>query len=165
MQSAARGRQCQSLCGHDDNLHRFKFAHRKRMRNRSCSTYYTLLTRPLLIARQCFWWASLWKHYVDNVSNHHHVHIHNRFIILIDWLIERVAMLCVCVCVSRAYIRLSTSFAYACVMSNLVSRSIAFHRTWLVRLSTVQNAFTTHNSTGCRFVDSTPCRFAVNLML
>lgn len=101
MQSAARGRQCQSLCGHDDNLHRFKFAHRKRMRNRSCSTYYTLSTRPLLIARQCFWWASLWKHYVDNVSNHHHVYIHNRFIILIDWLIERVAMLCVCVCHAR----------------------------------------------------------------
>lgn len=29
-----------------------------------------------------------WKHYVHNVSNHHHVSLRNRFIILIDRLID-----------------------------------------------------------------------------
>lgn len=29
-----------------------------------------------------------WKHYVEDVSNHHHVQLYNRFIILSDWLIE-----------------------------------------------------------------------------
>lgn len=34
-----------------------------------------------------------WKHYVQNVSNHHHVSLRNRFIILIDWLIESLSLL------------------------------------------------------------------------
>ena len=155
-------------CGHDDNLHRFKFAHRKRMRNRSCSTYYTLSTSGSIDCTTMFLMSftlkTLCRQCVESPSCLTPQSLHH-FDRLIDW--ESSDALCVCVCVSRAwaYIELSTSFAYACVMLNLVSRSIAIIVPDLFECQRYKMHSPLTIQLDGRFVDSSSCRFAVNLML